>query len=99
MMSSHPDRGSVFRMRGQSYARDILDALSKRPLRFTDPVEYDPNEKTRAQRLKELESRDMITAARMKIGKRFFVHYTLTSRGKALLSKSKGPTDLARLPF
>jgi DNA-binding HxlR family transcriptional regulator len=78
-------------MLAQSYARDIPDALSKRPLRFRDLVEYSPNEKTRAQRLKELKSRDVITTACMKIGKRFFVHHTLTSSGKALMSKSKGP--------
>lgn len=98
-MSSRPDRWSVFRILAQSYALDILDALSKRPLRFTDLEEYGHNEKTRAQRLKELESRDMITTVSMKIGKRFFVHYTLTSRGKAVLSKSKELVDLARLPF
>lgn len=89
----------MFRILGQSYALSILDALSKRPLRFTDLEEYGPNEKTRAQRLKELESRDMITTVSLKMGKRFFVHYTLTSRGKAVLLKSKELADLARLPF
>ncbi len=86
-------------MLGQFYALDILEALSKRPLRFTDLEQHCPNEKTRTQRLKELESRDMITTVSLKIGKRFFVHYTLTSRGKATLSKSKELADLARLPF
>lgn len=98
-MSTHPNRWSVFRILGQSYALDILDALGKRPMRFSDLEEYGPNEKTRAQRLKELEGRDMITTVSMKIGKRFFVHYTLTSRGRAVLSKSKELVELARLPF
>lgn len=98
-MSSRPDRWSAIRILAQTYALDILDALNKRPLRFTDLEEFGPNEKTRSQRLKELESRDMITTVSLKIGKRFFVHYTLTSRGRAVLLKSKELVELARLPF
>lgn len=55
--------------------------------------------KRHAQRLKELESRDMITTVSMKTGKRFFVHYTLMSVGRAVLSKSKEIVDRVRLPF
>ena len=96
-MPTRQDRWFVFRILGQAYALDILDALSKRPLRFTDLNEYSPNEKTRTQRLKELESRDMITTESLKVGKRFFVHYTLTSRGRAVLLKSKELVDLSLL--
>ncbi|HEX9677362.1 hypothetical protein [Nitrososphaera sp.] len=39
------------------------------------------------------------TTGGLKIGKRFFVHYTLTGRTVADPSKSKQLVDLARLPF
>lgn len=73
----------------QTYALDILEALAEKPLRFTDLEDSSPNERTRGQRLKELDELKMISTVSMKIGKRSFVHYTLTDKGRQVLQKAK----------
>lgn len=81
-------------MLAQSYAIEILGALAKKPMRFTDLEDYGPNERTRSQRLKELEGRGLVTTTTLKIGRRPFVHYTLTDRGRVVLEKVRELSEL-----
>ena len=74
-------------------AAAILLRLFQKPLRFTDLGAYGPNERTRSQRLKDLEGRGLLTTVSMKMEKRHFVHYTLTDKGKAVLQKVKEMSD------
>lgn len=91
--SSSSARWSIIRLLSQTYALDILDALNKKPLRFSDLASCSPNERTRSQRLKELENIGLIHTASMKVGKRYFVHYALTDKGKLILQKVKEIVD------
>lgn len=87
-MSSNA-KWALIKVLAQTYALDILEALSKKPLRYTDLENYSPNERTRSQRLKELENLGLISTASLKIGKRSFVHYELTSKGRSVLEKAR----------
>ena len=64
------NKRSVIYILAQSYALEILEALAKKPLRFTDLAAYGPNERTRSQRLKDLEGRGLLTTVSMKMEKR-----------------------------
>jgi DNA-binding HxlR family transcriptional regulator len=88
------DRWSAIHLLAQSYALDMLDALYKKPLRFSDLKNSSPNETTRSQRLKELEGMGLITTVSLKMGKRYFVHYSLTNKGRMVLQKVKELADL-----
>lgn len=88
------NKWSSFRLLAQSYALDMLDALYKKPLRFSDLKNSSPNETTRSQRLKELEGMGLITTVSLKMGKRYFVHYSLTNKGRIVLQKAKELSDL-----
>ncbi|MEO9295693.1 MAG: winged helix-turn-helix transcriptional regulator [Nitrososphaera sp.] len=88
-MPNSSDRWALIHMLAQSYALDMLDALYKKPLRFSDLKNHAPNETTRSQRLKELEGKGLITTISLKIAKRYFVHYSLTSKGRTVLQKAK----------
>ena len=81
---------------GRSYALNILDALSEKPLRFTDLASHVPNERTRSQRLRELEGKDLIQTISIKIDKRYFIHYSLTEKGKLALQKAKEIIELEK---
>ena len=81
---------------GHSYALSILDALNERPLRFTDLARYVPNERTRSQRLRQLEEKDLIHTISIKIDKRYFIHYSLTEKGKLALQKAKEIIELGK---
>ncbi|WP_158385500.1 winged helix-turn-helix transcriptional regulator [Candidatus Nitrososphaera evergladensis] len=87
MPSQSNARWSLIRTLAQTYALDILEALSKKPSRFSDLSLVSPNERTRAQRLKELESIGFISTVSLKVEKRYFVHYKLTDKGKEALQK------------
>jgi DNA-binding HxlR family transcriptional regulator len=72
----------------------MLDALHKKPLRFSDLKSSSQNETTRSQRLKELEGMGLITTISLKMGKRYFVHYSLTNKGRMVLQKARELSDL-----
>ncbi len=57
-------------------------------MRFTDLATYVANERTRSQRLKQLEQMGLIRTASKKTGTRYFVHYYPTRRGKVILKKN-----------
>lgn len=94
-MPGNSAKRNIVHMIAQTYALDVLEAVNKRPMRFTDLESACPNEKTRSQRLKELEGIGLITTGSLKIGRRYFVHYTLTSKGRQALQKVKELGDIA----
>jgi DNA-binding HxlR family transcriptional regulator len=68
---------------------DILDALNRKPLRYTDLKPYGRNERTRTRALRQLEERGLVQTSTIKIGKRSFVHYVITDKGKTVLVKAR----------
>ncbi|HVX02508.1 MAG TPA: winged helix-turn-helix transcriptional regulator [Nitrososphaera sp.] len=93
-MTAHLAKWKMVHMLAQTYALEILEAVSKNPLRFTDLENYSPNERTRSQRLKELEHAGLITTTSLKINMRSFVHYTATNKGRRVLQKTKELADM-----
>jgi DNA-binding PadR family transcriptional regulator len=85
---------SLVKTISQLYALDLLEALSKKPLRYTDLATFGPNERTRTKSLRGLEEKGLIQTSTMKLGKRNFVHYSITDKGKAVLQKAKEIIDL-----
>ena len=72
---------------GKRYVLNILDALLEGSKRFADLADACPNEKTRTAKLRRLEEAGLIETVSSKIGKRFFVHYKLTEKGKGMLQE------------
>jgi DNA-binding HxlR family transcriptional regulator len=93
-MPATTNKWSAIHLLAQSYALDMLEALYKKPLRFSDLKSSSPNETTRSQRLKELEGMGLITTISLKMGKRYFVHYSLTNKGRMALQKARELSDL-----
>ena len=93
-MAGNSAKRNLLYIIAQTYALDVLEAVNKRPMRFTDLEAACPNEKTRSQRLKELEEGGLITTGSLKIGRRYFVHYTLTSKGRQALQKVRELVDV-----
>ncbi|AIF83347.1 putative transcriptional regulator [Candidatus Nitrososphaera evergladensis SR1] len=96
MMATHSAaKWKLVYMLAQTYALDMLEAVSKKPMRFTDLESHSPNERTRSQRLKDLEDAGLITTISLKINKRYFVHYTATNKGRQVLQKARELADMA----
>jgi len=74
---------------GEPYVLDILSSLNEQPKRYVDLSDVCPNEVTRTDRLRKLEDIGIITTQTEKIGKRTFVHYNLTDRGRAIFNEVK----------
>jgi DNA-binding HxlR family transcriptional regulator len=72
---------------GEKYVIDILEDLLEGEKRFVDLADVCPNEKTRTVKLRKLEEAGLIETASLKTGKRFFVHYKLTEKGKTTLQE------------
>jgi DNA-binding HxlR family transcriptional regulator len=72
---------------GEKYVIDILEDLLEGEKRFVDLADVCPNEKTRTVKLRKLEEAGLIETVSLKIGKRFFVHYKLTEKGKTTIQE------------
>lgn len=94
-MAHSSARWKLVYMLAQTYALDMLEAVSKKPLRFTDLENQSPNERTRSQRLKDLEGAGLITTTSLKINRRYFVHYTATNKGRQVLQKAKELAEMS----
>ena len=81
------DKFKIIMVIGKPYSMDILQSLFESPKRFTDLGRACPIEKTRSKRLKELSDNNLIEAIVKPIGKRNFVHYTLTKEGESSFKK------------
>lgn len=88
------DKWALIRTLAQTYGLEILEALEEKPLRYTDLANYSPNERTRSQRLKELEALELISTAILKVNKRNFVHYELTDKGRQVRQRIKDIVEL-----
>jgi len=77
----------LIQLLGERYVLNILDALLEGSKRFADLADACPNEKTRTAKLRRLEEAGLIETVSSKIGKRFFVHYKLTEKGKEMLQE------------
>jgi len=78
---------ALIQLLGERYVLNILDALLEGSKRFADLADACPNEKTRTAKLRRLEETGLIETVSSKIGKRFFVHYKLTEKGKEMLQE------------
>jgi DNA-binding HxlR family transcriptional regulator len=78
---------TLIQLLGERYVLNILDALLEGSKRFVDLADACPNEKTRTAKLRRLEEAGLIETVSSKIGKRFFVHYQLTEKGKKMLQE------------
>ena len=81
------ERWDMFMVIGKLYCINILEALFQSPKRFSDLNKACPIEKTRAKRLKELTSNNLIETIIKSIGKRNFIHYTLTEKGDNIFKR------------
>lgn len=84
---SERKKWTLISLLGERYILDILDALFEGARRFADLAEACPNEKTRTAKLRKLEEARLIETVSSKIGKRFFVHYKLTEKGKSIVQE------------
>lgn len=75
----------VFEILGKPYVLAIIESLLKSPKRYSDLSEACPNDKTRTNRLRELEKEGFITTLTQKIKDRTYIHYTLTKKGKQII--------------
>jgi len=70
---------------GKPFSIEILQALSEKPLRFSDLKKQCPNDRTRTSRLKKLREGGFIKTVIIQIEERSFIHYDLTEKGKKVL--------------
>jgi len=70
---------------GRPYVIDILESLCKKPLRFVDLKDKCLNDRTRANRLKELKKKGFIKTIIVDVDEQSFVHYVITSKGEKAL--------------
>ncbi|MEM2058306.1 MAG: winged helix-turn-helix transcriptional regulator [Thermoproteota archaeon] len=71
---------------GRSHAVKILAALADKPRRFVELEEFCKSNRTRAERLKELEQNGLIKRKALISGKRAYTAYEITSKGREALS-------------
>ena len=74
---------------GKSFSIEILEALSEKPMRFSDLKAQCPNDRTRTRRLKKLRENGFIKTIIIQIESRNFIHYTLTESGAKALELLK----------
>jgi DNA-binding HxlR family transcriptional regulator len=84
MSKGKREKWKLIKLLGEDFVLDILSSLFDSPKRFTDLADACPNEKTRADKLRKLGELGLIEAVSLKIGKRFYVHYTLTEKGRGI---------------
>jgi DNA-binding HxlR family transcriptional regulator len=79
---------------GRSHAMEILNELSKAPLRFNDMDIICKSKRTRYVRLKELEEKGLIKAVPKLIGRRSYTFYEITNVGVKALALGKNLLSL-----
>jgi len=94
---SERKKWTLISLLGERYVLDILDVLFEGARRFVNLAEACPNEKTRTAKLRKLEEARLIETVSSKMGKRFFVHYKLTEKGKSVVQEIMRIEDLYSL--
>lgn len=74
---------------GKPFSIEILEALSEKPMRFSDLKAQCPNDRTRTRRLKKLRENGFIKTIIIQIENRNFIHYAITERGAKALELLK----------
>jgi len=72
---------SILKVLVGSHAIEILEGISKSPLRFTDIEHICPSRKTRCIRLRELEQKNLINVVPKLIAHRSYTYYEITNKG------------------
>lgn len=67
----------------------ILSSLSESPKRYVDLESVCKNERTRTDKLRKLEEAKLVATSSKKVGKRTFIHYQLTNKGKAVFEEAE----------
>ena len=75
----------VITLLGKKYTYEMLESLERSPKRFTEISDVCKVDKMRAQRLRELESLDLIKAKAKRIGRRAVSIYSLSEKGRKAL--------------
>lgn len=91
---------SILRVLSNSCALDILEELSKSPLRFVDMERICRSKRTRYVRLKELEHKGLVKAVARLVAHRAYTFYEMTNKGtkaleivRKILSMESDATD------
>ncbi len=74
---------------GEGYVLSIIASLYEQPKRYVDLSNVCSNEVTRTDKLRKLEEANLITTTTQKVGKRTFIHYKLTKKGKTVFEQIK----------
>lgn len=74
-----------FKLLAKAYTIEILEALSKEPLRFVDLERVCPNDRTRSLRIKELRKAGFIVAIIKEVKNRSFIYYQIAEKGRKAL--------------
>jgi DNA-binding HxlR family transcriptional regulator len=80
---------SILRVLASSCAMELLEEISKSPLRFNDMDRICPSRKTRYVRLRELEQKTLITPVPKLIARRSYTYYEATKKGYRALELAK----------
>lgn len=75
----------ILKILGKSHAVEILESLSRKPMRFVDLKEVCKSNRTRTTRLKELKEEGLIKALPKLAKERAYTFYEITPMGKRTL--------------
>ena len=77
---------NMLQILSRSHAMEILNSISKKPMRFLDLKDVCKSNRTRSARLKQLEDKGLIMAVPKMIGRRAYTFYEITPLGKEALN-------------
>jgi len=79
-------KGTILETMGRSHALEILAAISKKSMRFTELKGACESNRTRSARLRELEDGGLIRTVPKMIGRRAYTFYEITPMGREALT-------------
>lgn len=80
---------NILNVLSRAYAMEILDELTRKPLRFIEIENICKSKRTRYERLKELEEKNLIKAVPKLMGRRSYTFYEITELGTRALNLGK----------
>jgi len=80
----------IIRLLGKKYTYNMLMSLEKSPKRFKAMSDACAGEKMRTQRLRELESLELIKVRAKRIGRKAISIYSLSEKGRKALKLAEG---------
>ena len=85
---------TIIPLLGEPYIIEILESISPSPKRYLDFAKACPNETTRSDRLRKLEEAGIVKTSSLKAGKRSFVHYELSRKGRKIMEMASKIEEL-----